>query len=52
MLNKVLELSNVSVVRDGRYILSSIDLELQKSENLAIIGPNGSGKTTLVQLFY
>ncbi len=48
---KALELRNVSVVRDGKYILSSIDLELDAGEHLAIIGPNGSGKTTLVELF-
>jgi len=48
---KALELSNVSVVRGGKYILSSIDLEVSQGENLAIIGPNGSGKTTLIQLF-
>jgi len=50
MVGKALELGNVSVVRDGRHILTSVDLEVSEGESIAIIGPNGSGKTTLVKL--
>ena len=49
-MDKALELRNVSVVRDGRYILKSVDLDIMKGENVAVIGPNGSGKTTLIKL--
>lgn len=49
-MEKALELRNVSVVRDGRYILRSVDLDICKGENVAVIGPNGSGKTTLIKL--
>lgn len=49
-MEKALELRNVSVVRDGRYILRSMDLDIFKGENVAVIGPNGSGKTTLIKL--
>lgn len=49
-MEKALELRNVSVVRDGRYILRSVDLDIFKGENVAVIGPNGSGKTTLIKL--
>ena len=49
-MEKALELRNVSVVRDGSYILRSVDLDICKGENVAVIGPNGSGKTTLIKL--
>lgn len=49
-MENALELENVSVVRDGRYILRSVDLDISKGENVAVIGPNGSGKTTLIKL--
>ncbi len=38
------------MVRGGRYILRSVDLDIRKGENVAVIGPNGSGKTTLIKL--
>ena len=50
MDEKALELRNVSVVRDGEYIIRSIDLDISCGENVAIIGANGSGKTTLIKL--
>ncbi|MDO5861249.1 MAG: ATP-binding cassette domain-containing protein [Thermoplasmata archaeon] len=49
-MEKALELRNVSVVRSGVRILDSVDLDIFKGENLAVIGPNGSGKTTLIKL--
>jgi ABC-type molybdenum transport system, ATPase component/photorepair protein PhrA len=45
-----IELSNVSVVRDGSRILDNVNVTIGKDENVAIIGPNGSGKTTLMKL--
>lgn len=50
-MDTALELKNVSIVRNGKYILKSLNLNIFKGENVAIIGPNGSGKTTLIKLF-
>ncbi len=49
-MEKALELRNVSIVRNGNYILRSVDLDIYKGESVAVIGPNGSGKTTLIKL--
>jgi iron complex transport system ATP-binding protein len=47
---KTLEMRDVSVVRDGKMILDSIDLSIEENESAAIFGKNGSGKTTLMKL--
>jgi heme exporter protein A len=44
------ELEAVSVIRDGRPILSHVSLTLNAGERLAILGPNGSGKSTLLRI--
>ncbi len=49
-MEKALELRNVSIVRNGNYILRSVDLDINRGESVAVIGPNGSGKTTLIKL--
>jgi iron complex transport system ATP-binding protein len=46
----VLELSDVSVVRDGNTILDSIDWVVDSEERWVILGPNGAGKTTLLSI--
>ncbi len=47
---KVLQLTDVSVVRDGNRILKSVNWTVDDSERWVILGPNGAGKTTLLQL--
>ena len=46
----VLELSGVSVIRDGNPILNTVDWTVDEAERWAILGPNGAGKTTLLQV--
>jgi zinc transport system ATP-binding protein len=36
----------LGVVRDGRWLVRHVDLELHRGEILTLIGPNGSGKST------
>ncbi|CAD5997938.1 ABC transporter ATP-binding protein [Agreia sp. COWG] len=46
----VLQLSDVSVVRDGNPILENLDWTVEGDERWVILGPNGAGKTTLLQI--
>jgi iron complex transport system ATP-binding protein len=47
----LLEMKNITVVRDGRKILDSVSLSIGQGEHVAIIGPNGSGKSSLIKTF-
>lgn len=44
----VVELKNVSVIRDDCWILKNISFSVREGECCAIIGPNGAGKSTLI----
>jgi iron complex transport system ATP-binding protein len=46
----VLELSDVSVRRDGRVILGPLNLRISQDERWVVLGPNGAGKSTLLQM--
>ena len=46
----VLQLNDVSVVRDGNPILDGVTWSVDSSQRWVILGPNGAGKTTLLQL--
>lgn len=45
-----IEVKDVSQKRDGRDILKSINVGLDRGKVLALIGPTGAGKTTLLRL--
>lgn len=49
-MNRIITLSGVNMVREGKTILSDIDLTVNKGDFLAITGPNGGGKTTLLRI--
>jgi iron complex transport system ATP-binding protein len=46
----VLQLSDVSVVRNNNHILSSVTWTVEPEERWVVLGPNGAGKTTLLQV--
>jgi iron complex transport system ATP-binding protein len=46
----VLELSDATVLKDGRRVLDRLNLRIAQGEHTAIIGPNGAGKSLLVSL--
>lgn len=46
----VLELSDATVLKDGRRVLDHLNLRIAQGEHTAIIGPNGAGKSLLVSL--
>lgn len=45
----LLSLQNLSVSRNGRPVLSGIDLSIHEGEFIGLLGPNGAGKTTLLR---
>ncbi|MEY3320352.1 MAG: hypothetical protein RL393_932 [Actinomycetota bacterium] len=49
-MSTLLNLEDVSVVRDGKVILGPITWSLSTGQRWVIIGPNGAGKTTLLAL--
>jgi iron complex transport system ATP-binding protein len=46
----IVSLRDVSLVLDGRRVLSHIDWQVMRGENWAVIGPNGAGKTCLLSI--
>ncbi|TAM69883.1 MAG: ABC transporter ATP-binding protein [Microbacteriaceae bacterium] len=50
MSSRVLQLTSVSIIRDGNTILDSVDWAVDSDQRWVILGPNGAGKTTLLQL--
>lgn len=46
----VLKLENVSLLRDGKWILQEINWKINKGENWVLFGLNGSGKTAILNL--
>ncbi|MCQ5365544.1 ATP-binding cassette domain-containing protein [Anoxybacillus salavatliensis] len=46
----IVEMKNVSLIREGRVILDRLHWEVQESEQWVILGLNGSGKTSLLNI--
>lgn len=46
----LIEFSDVSLVRDGKELLRSVDWTIKRGERWILFGKNGSGKTLILQL--
>lgn len=46
----VLQLTDVSVVRNGSRIVDSVSWTVDSDERWVVLGPNGAGKTTILQI--
>ncbi len=44
----ILTLEGLGIDRDGRRLVSGLDLRLGQGDRIGIVGPNGSGKTSLL----
>jgi len=50
LMSEVLELVDVSVVREGHALLDDVSWSVKEGERWIILGPNGAGKTTLLNM--
>lgn len=48
--SEVIALVGVSVVREGRELLSDVNWKVHGNERWVVLGPNGAGKTTMLQV--
>lgn len=48
--NDVLSISDLSKVFDSNRLFDHLDMEIKRSEHVAIIGKNGTGKTTILKI--
>jgi len=46
----LVEIRNLKYARGDRMIFDGIDMDIQRREVTAIMGPSGTGKTTLLRL--
>jgi len=50
MGNNLIEIENVSLLRNEKSVLKNISFEIKKSQALNLYGLNGSGKTSLLKI--
>jgi ABC transport system ATP-binding/permease protein len=47
---RVIELKEITLERDGRKLIADLNLDLKPGEKLGVIGANGLGKTSLIKV--
>ena len=50
MSKPIVEIGNIKINRNNRWVLDIQHLAIQQGEMVAVVGPNGAGKSTLLQL--
>ena len=50
IMNEIIELKDVTYVRQGKIILKNINWKVNRGENWVLLGLNGSGKTTILNM--
>jgi len=50
MDNHLIEIDNISLLRNEKSILENISFQIKKSKALNLYGLNGSGKTSLLKI--
>lgn len=48
--NPIITLTDISITRENRRILTDVNLSVNRGDFMAVTGPNGGGKTTLMRL--
>jgi zinc transport system ATP-binding protein len=49
-MTQIASIKDVWVIRDGHSVLEEINLDIEDSDFLGLIGPNGGGKSTLLKV--
>lgn len=49
-MTQLLELKNISAIRDNKRILQNVNLTISSGKIIGLVGDNGVGKTTLLQV--
>ena len=48
--NILVKLSNAGILKNNKWLVRDVDLEINKGQIVTLIGPNGSGKTTTAKI--